>query len=212
MSSAPADAMAEAKDPVNVLLHRMPVRRLEGEEVRDSILAVAGTLDRTMYGPSIPTYLSEFMTTSRRPGESGPLDGARRRTLYIRVQRNFLQPMQLAFDFPLPDSTVGKRTTSNIPAQALILMNDPFVESQAKAWGEAVAQDFEASTEERVRGLYLRALGRPATPAELDAMLNFIDEQGATYGLPEEKRAGDPRVWSDVCHVMFTLKEFIFIG
>ena len=43
-------------------------------------------------------------------------------------------------------------------------------------------------------------------------MLNFIDEQGAAYELPEENRAGDPRVWSDVCHVMFTLKEFIFIG
>ena len=212
MSSAPANQLAEAQDPANLLLHRMNIRRMQGEVVRDSILAVAGTLNEEMYGPSVPTYLSPFMSMSRRPSRSGPPDGDLRRTIYLEIRRNFLQPMMLAFDVPLPDSTFGKRTTSNIPAQALILMNDLLVAEQAKSWAERLLSNGTTTNAGRIEEMYQAALARPPRPDELDRMLRFINTQGAAYGLSDEEAKNDLQVWTDLCHVMFTLKEFIFIA
>ena len=124
MSSKPVNAASEAKDPANILLHRMPVRRLQGEAIRDAILAVSGRLDKKMYGAPVAVHLTTFMEGRGRPGRSGPLDGAGRRTIYQEVRRNFLSPMMLAFDMPQPLSTFGRRTTSNVPAQSLIMMNE----------------------------------------------------------------------------------------
>ena len=138
MSSKPVNAASEAKDPANILLHRMPVRRLQGEAIRDAILAVSGRLDKKMYGAPVAVHLTTFMEGRGRPGRSGPLDGAGRRTIYQEVRRNFLSPMMLAFDMPQPLSTFGRRTTSNVPAQSLIMMNDPFVVEQSKLWAKRI--------------------------------------------------------------------------
>ncbi len=133
MSSQPV-AAGEKVDPRNELLHRARIKRLSGEAIRDSMLHISGQLDPTMFGPSIPIHLTNFMQGRGRPSESGPLDGGRRRSVYVAVKRNFLSPMMLAFDTPAPFNTIGRRTQSNVPAQALILMNDPFVVGQAEKW------------------------------------------------------------------------------
>ena len=91
-----------------------------------------------MYGPSVPVHLTSFMEGRGRPGRSGPLDGDGRRSIYLNVRRNFLNPMFLAFDAPVPFSTMGRRNVSNVPAQALTLMNDPLVVGQARLWAERV--------------------------------------------------------------------------
>src|SRR5262249_30638086 len=98
MSSAATDRLAEERDPDNSWFHRMPLKRLEGEAIRDEILAVSGRLDEKMYGPPVPTYLTEFMEGRGRPSKSGPLDGAGRRSIYLEVRRNFLSPIMRAFD------------------------------------------------------------------------------------------------------------------
>src|SRR5262245_64560520 len=90
------------RDPENRLLHRMPIRRLEAEAVRDAMLAVSGRLDRAMFGKGPLPNLTDFMVGRGRPGTSGPLDGAGRRSIYLNVRRNFLTPMFLAFDYPVP--------------------------------------------------------------------------------------------------------------
>ena len=138
MSSRPADDDAEKADPDNHLLHRANLRRLEGEAIRDAMLAVSGRLNPKLGGPSVPVHLNEFMEGRGRPA-SGPLDGDGRRSIYIGVRRNFLQPMMLAFDTPIPFNCMGRRNVSNVPAQALILMNDPFVVEQAKVWAQRSA-------------------------------------------------------------------------
>ena len=85
-----------------------------------------------------------------RPGDSGPLDGDGRRSLYLNVRRNFLNPMFLAFDFPAPFSTMGRRNVSNVPAQALTLMNDPFVVGQARLWADRLlAEDRDGPADRR---------------------------------------------------------------
>ncbi|MCL4691866.1 MAG: DUF1549 domain-containing protein [Candidatus Hydrogenedentes bacterium] len=211
MTSDRVNPEFEEKDPANVWLHRMRMRRLEGEAIRDAMLTVAGTLNPQMYGESVPTHLTEFMGGHRRPKQQGPLDGDCRRSIYLEVRRNYLSPMMLAFDTPLPDSTFGQRNTSNVPAQALILMNDAFVVQQAKAWGERIAAQ-DGSIYERIDALYLDAFARPATDVERVRLRQFIDEQRSLYGLSREDALESPTLWSDVCHVLFTLKEFVFVG
>lgn len=210
MSSLPFDEVAENKDPNNALLHRMRVRRLEGEAIRDAVLATAGTLDRTMYGESVPIYLSPFMTYHRRPSESGPMDGNCRRTIYVEIRRNFLNPMLLAFDMPLPDTTVGDRTVSNVPAQGLIMMNDPFIVEQAKKWGESIAK-VEAAPDEKIATLFMRGIGRMPSADELDRMRGFMIEQAQAYELNEAEANNSAQIWQDMCHVIYTLKEFIYV-
>jgi len=211
MSSVPSNEAAELKDPDNILLHRMNRRRLEGEVVRDAILAVAGTLDSTQFGPSVPAYISPFLEGNRRPEVSGPEDGARRRSIYMEVRRNYLPPMLQAFDMPVPDSTQGKRNVSNVPAQALILMNDPVVTQQAEAWAKHVLGTC-AEVDARIAAIYLRALARAPEAAEVDRMKAYIQRQAELYGIDAAAAKDDPRIWTDLCHVVYMLKEFIFIG
>ncbi|MBI4662665.1 MAG: DUF1553 domain-containing protein [Verrucomicrobia bacterium] len=141
MSSQSSGPLAEEKDPDNSLLHRMPVRRLEGEVIRDALLAVSGRLDCTLFGPPVPIHLNDFMQGRGRPAESGPLDGGGRRSIYVEVRRNFLAPTMRTFDAPVPLTTVGRRTVSNVPAQSLILMNDPFVVGQARGWARRLLKE-----------------------------------------------------------------------
>ncbi|HEU4752200.1 MAG TPA: DUF1553 domain-containing protein, partial [Armatimonadota bacterium] len=200
-------ARGEQVDPQNKLLHRMPVRRLEAEAIRDAVLAVSGRLDRKMYGPSVMPFLTPFMQGRGRPAESGALDGEGRRSLYISVRRNFLTPMFLAFDYPIPFSTVGKRSVSTVPAQALTLMNNPFVVEQAKVWAKRVLDEKASGPAERVNRMYVSAYARPASAAELSEALRFVEAQDRQYGGKDDLRS-----WSDLAHVLLNVKEFIFVN
>jgi hypothetical protein len=190
----------------------MPIRRLESEPIRDAILSVSGQLDPEMFGPPVPIYLTEFMEGRGRPSSSGPLDGAGRRSIYQALHRNFLPPMMRAFDFPVPFSTIGQRTVSNVPAQSLILMNDPFVIGQAQAWAKSVLSKPGLSPEERIRSMYETIFARPPGAAEVQRALAFLDQQSQAYGLESGRRASDQAVWSDFCQVLMNVKEFIFLN
>ncbi len=148
-----------------------------------------------------------------RPGHSGSLDGDGRRSIYLSVRRNFLNPMLLAFDTPVPFSTMGRRNVSNVPAQALTLLNDPLVKTQSQFWAERQAARSGQSVRERLDGLYLtcprsttlrsRSLRQPQFPRRLDPGTSSAEVRG-----PE------PRVeaWADLCHVLINMKEFIFVN
>jgi hypothetical protein len=185
-------------DPGNLLLHRMRVRRLEGEAIRDALLAVSGRLDRKMFGPSVAVHLTAFQDGRGRPA-SGPVDGEGRRSIYLAVRRNFLSPMLLAFDTPSPFSTVGRRTISNVPAQSLILMNDPFVHQQARVWARRVLAG-RKSDAERIQEMYLSAFARKASEKEQQACLDFL-----------RGRKGAEDTWTDLAHALMNVKEFIFL-
>ncbi|MEZ4702243.1 MAG: PSD1 and planctomycete cytochrome C domain-containing protein [Rhodothermales bacterium] len=205
------DRRAQERDPDNRLWHQYPVRRLESEAIRDAMLAASGELDLAMYGPPVPVYLSDFMTGRGRPGESGPLDGDGRRSIYQAVRRNFLSPLMLVFDMPIPFSTFGSRNASNVPAQSLALLNDPFVAQQAEAWGRRMVALRELDAPQRVRSMYRMALARAPAEEELHAALDFIAAQAALYELDESAALNDPRVWRDYAHALFNLKEFIHL-
>jgi hypothetical protein len=213
MSSRGCDRAAEI-DPRNLLLSHAEVRRLEGEAVRDSILAISGRLDERLFGPSVPIFLSEFLEGRGRPA-SGPLDGDGRRGIYLSVRRNFLNPFFLAFDSPVPATTVGRRGVSNVPAQALALLNSPFVLGEARHWAErelrhappSAEGPAEAPAAQLVDRLYRQAFARLPSDDERTAAVAFVRSQAA-------HRAGTDaglRAWADLCHVLFNSKEFIFI-
>lgn len=191
---------AEKVDPTNQLLHSARLRRLEGEAIRDAMLSVSGSLNDKQFGKPVPIHLTGFLEGRGRPEVDGPLDGDGRRSIYIAIRRNFLSPFMLAFDTPSPFSTMGRRTVSNVPAQALILMNDPFVHQQAERWGKRVLAE-PGDTESRIRQMYLSAFARMPTVAELRETSEFVQSRGANH----------PKSWSDLAHVLFNVKEFIYL-
>ena len=209
MSSAITDAKAEEADPKNLLWRRTNIRRLEAEAIRDELLAVSGRLDGTMYGPSVPVHLTAFLQGRGRPGD-GPLDGNGRRSIYLAIRRNFPSPMLQAFDLPTPFSTMGARNVSNVPAQALILMNDPLVVQQAELWARRVLAEPSQTAEQRIAAMYEAAYARAASSDEVAAALAFLESQAKEYGLAAA--SSDVRVWTDLAHVLVNAKEFIFLN
>lgn len=200
----------EEQDPQNLLLHRQNIRRMTSETLRDSILFVAGSLNEKQFGPPVDVYLTSFMQGRGRP-KSGPLDGNGRRSIYNSVRRNFLSPMMLTFDTPIPFSTVGKRNQSNVPAQSLTLMNDPFVHDQAKKWAERLVKDGRTDAAQRIDAMFVRAIGRTPTEAEQKASLSFIQRAAAQGNVPDDKVLSDAKVWRELCHAMLNIKGFVYV-
>ena len=203
LSSLPSDRSREV-DPNNRLLSHMRVKRLEGETIRDAILATSGSLDLTTYGPSVRPHISAYQDGRGKP-DSGPLDGAGRRSVYLEVRRNFITPLFLAFDYPLPSTTVGRRSVSTVPSQALMLMNNEFVAAEASKWA---ARALSENKSIRLDNMFLRAYGRRPDSTDRTQIAEFLDQQAARYA---GATAEDPRVWADLAHVIFNSKEFIFV-
>ena len=208
--SSRRDPQAVEKDPLNLLLHHHPLRRLEAEAIRDAMLAVSGSLDPTVGGPSVEVYLTDFQQGRGRP-TPGPLDGAGRRSLYLRVRRNFLSGFLLAFDAPVPFQAMGRRTVTNVPAQSLALMNDPFVADQAARWARKAVADASLAPEQRIDRMFREAFARGPTDEELRTAVEFLALQAGQHGVAF---AADPRheaAWTDFAHALFNAKEFIFV-
>jgi len=198
-SSTVSSPRAETVDPTNRLWWKRSVRRMEAEAIRDSVLAVSGALDPRLGGPSIPTYLEDGVDGRGRPGQ-GPLDGAGRRSLYLSVRRNFPSAFLQAFDSPTPFTAIGRRTVSNVPAQALVMMNGAFVREMARRWA---TRELALPDAGRIDRMAMAAFGRPASPAERAAATTFT--AGATT--PEARLDA----WADLAHVLFNVKEFVFV-
>ena len=209
--SVRASIQSESSDPENMLLHHYPARRLEAEAIRDAILSVSGRLNSEMYGQGVPVYLSPFMTGRGRPRESGPLDGDGRRSIYISLRRNFLPPMMVTFDMPIPFTTFGKRNTSTVPAQSLTLLNDPFVMDQAEYWAQEIIALKELGTRDRIQVMYQTAFARDPEEHEITEGIEFLTSQAAHYGLDLGEWQNDMRPWADYGHAIFNMKEFIYL-
>jgi len=195
--SSAADPRATEIDPQNQMWHSRPEKRLDAEGVRDSLLAVCGELDRSVGGPSVPVHLTPSMKGRGRPGESGPLDGANRRTIYQEIRRNFLPPFLMVFDYPTPATTMGRRSRSNVPAQSLALMNDPFVREMTTRW----AKEVEALPEDRnlrLEHVWRQAFCRSPSQAELAL---------ASRALHDPDFGG----WPQLLHAVLNMKEFVYV-
>ena len=216
-AAEPSEEAAE-KDPSNALLQHMPIRRLEAEAIRDAMLAVSGQLDPTMYGDSIKTYYVQLATlddpnSAQAKGDKdrGPLDGDRRRSVYLEVRRNVMNPFLEVFDAPKPTGARGRRDITNVPAQSLTMMNSPFVILQSEKWAEALVAGGETNSRERVAGMFVRALGREPSSAELDKSRTFLAALADEHEVAPDVALLSQPVWRDFAQAIFNFKEFLYI-
>jgi hypothetical protein len=186
------------RDPENRLLHRQNVRPLEAEVVRDALLAISGSLDPALYGRSIEQPKDAITNARGKPGHHDPLDGRGRRSIYLAIRRNFMNELMLAFDQPTPFATVGRRNTSNVPAQALALANGPLVHELCGRFTTRVLEHSD-NPAQRLQLAYRLALGRLPRTRELAAMLEFV-------AAGDEER----QTWFDALHALLNTTEFRF--
>jgi hypothetical protein len=183
------DPPAAAIDPDNQLFWRQPPRRLEGEVIRDAMLAVSGALDRKMFGP-------------------GTLDeGQRRRSVYFTMKRSKLIPILLLFDAPEPLQSIGSRGTTTVAPQALLLMNNQHVRSWAHEFARRLTPMASRTLAEAVQSGYLTALGRLPSEEELTDTLVFLRDQAG----PEKKGEDVHSALAALCQTLMSLNEFVYV-
>src|SRR5581483_8208994 len=166
---------AKTADPDNQLLWRMNLRRLEAESLRDSVLAVGGKLDRTMFGP--PVMLQYHSDGLQTVAEHDP--GANRRSVYLLARRTYPLTFLRLFDFPIIDANCTRRVPSATPLQSLALMNDEFIVANAALLADRVekAAGEIAQPEKKITSLYLLTLSRKPAAAEIAMCEEHLSRQ-----------------------------------
>ncbi|MBX3451596.1 MAG: PSD1 domain-containing protein [Planctomycetaceae bacterium] len=218
-----------AVDPANRLLARQSTFRIDAELVRDQALAVSGLLVPTIGGPSAKPYQPpgywENLNFPRREyvADTGP--NQYRRGLYTWWQRSFLHPSLLAFDAPSREECAADRNRSNIPQQALVLLNDPTYVEAARAFAGRILQSSASSDGERITWAWQRTLQRRPTDEERNALLELLEFQRGQYrdnptaadallkvgqaenpaGIPAPELAA----WTHIARVLLNLHETI---
>ena len=144
----------------------------------------------------MPPHISPYQDGRGKP-KSGPLDGNGRRSLYVQVRRNFLTPLFLAFDYPPPISTIGRRGVSTVPSQALMMLNNEFIADEVRAWARRMVAE-ETDPGRRAERMVLEAYGRPPEPRELKDLLQFAASATDRYRIWETKRK-PRRAWNNGC-------------
>ena len=177
-------------DPENRFLWHFKPRRLEAEIIRDALLAVGGSLDLTMYGPSI-------------------LEDTPRRSVYLRVKRSELIGMMTTFDAPEPTQSIGERISTTVPTQALAMMNSPFVRQQAERMAQRVRASPGVALTAAIERAFQLAFSRLPSAAESGRMLSFVDEQRAALGGAPDQTTQAALV--ELCQVMLCLNEFVYV-
>ena len=200
---------AMTQDPENRLWHHMPMRRLDAESIRDAMLMASGRLDDTMFGP--PIEPNRVVEDSAKRLFSGPIDGNGRRGIYIKITMMEPQRFLAQFNQPIPKLCTGKRDATNVPNQALALLNDPFVSTTSKYWGGRIVNDAALSPEDRARTIFATAFGRAPEDAEIARILKLAARFAELRGTDASAVLTCQPVWQDVAHTLFNTKEFIYV-
>jgi hypothetical protein len=209
ISSQP-DPKALALDPENDLFWRFDLRRLEAEEVRDSILAVCGNLDfEVMGGPSIyPQIQREVLVGQSRPGSgwgrSSPGEQARR-SIYIHIKRSLAVPLLASFDAADVDASCPVRFVTTQSTQALGLLNGEFINDQARLFAEDVRARTGDDPAAWIRLVLRRTTQRDPSRQEIERGVEFLARLHDRYGLdPSEALA-------KFCLLALNLNEFVYL-
>ncbi len=204
------DARAASADPENRLLWRMNRRRLDAEEVRDAILAVSGQLDLAMGNSLLDSGNRAYV--KGYPNSVYDKYEFRRRSVYLPVLRSMLYDVFQAFDFCDPSTANGERATTTVAPQALFMLNSKLVADETRHLANDVLANSGVDDLGRVRVLYERVLGRPASDAETARSVDFVRRyESALDG--EKLTAGDRRgrAWQALCRTIVASNEFIYV-
>ena len=221
-------------DPDNRLLWRMNRRRLDTEQLRDSILAISGRLDRTIGGDIFDWQdKNETVDTERGlfatglAGESFEAYNSLRRSIYLPVVRNQLPVMFQQFDFADANAVTSKRNDTTVAPQALFLMNNSFSREQSLHFATRLLEGMsehplferlyrlglaEENHEDRLRLAHVEVLGRSPTAEELVQAANFLSEYTERLKSAGQSEEGSRlAAWQSYCQSLFCLNEFLYI-
>jgi hypothetical protein len=211
MGSQRNDANFEA-DPDNVLVWRIPKRRIEAEALRDAMLAAAGRLNLTPPPASPIYYLGEGDISFRPPGmglgrapfdRSGPgrdpIANDTHRSVYLPIVRDRVPEMLVLFDFPDPSLIAGERATTNVPAQSLFLLNNPFVLRQTEGLADRLLT-LEKEDTARIKLAYALCYSREPSETEVGNALKYLS---SISPYPSRRSA-----WTSFCHALLASAEF----
>jgi hypothetical protein len=213
------DAAKSKIDPEDRLLWRRRPQRVEAEILRDSMLAVSGTLNLEMYGPAIKAPIAPEAIQARNMKDPSPGDikdsaGTHRRSVYIFHKRVVQQPLMQAFDGPDAQASCGRRETTTVAPQALALLNDKFVRARALNFAERVHHDAAAGLSDQLQLAWRLALAREPSAAELSSAQEFFERQlGKRLRRDSQiaKSESETLVLADICQTLFALNEFIYV-
>ena len=197
MSSQAQFARARQRDDANRLVWRQNLRRLDAEAIRDSVLTISGRLNPTRGGASVfPTLPAEVHTTQDSAGkgwQDSPLPEQDRRSIYLVVKRALKVPLLECFDAANGTSSLGQRTRTTVAPQALTLLNDPWIQIQAKAFANRVTREAGTDRDRQIERAFALALQRLPTRAEAKAARNLLQDQAALVKTdPKIDQQGEP--------------------
>jgi hypothetical protein len=218
-----------AADPLNRELARQSTFRVDAECVRDAALSVSGLLVRTIGGPSVKPYQPEGywenlnFPTRTYPNDNG--DKQYRRGLYTWWQRSFLHPSMLAFDAPSREECCAERNRSNIPQQALVLLNDPSYVEAARSLAARILKECSGSPEERMAWAWRQVLQRLPRVEEMETVMPLLRKHIEQYkadpaaaesllktgltAVPTDVDKSELAAWTHVSRVLLNLHETI---
>ena len=211
------DAAKAKLDPDNRLLWRRRPLRMESEILRDSMLAVSGTLNQQMFGPASKAPVAPEAIQARNMKDPYPKDvkdtpATRRRTVYLFHKRVVQHPLMQAFDGPDAQSNCGRCENTTVAPQALALLNDTFVCARAMDFAERVGKEAGVEPEAQVRVAWLLALGREPSTAELNSGTAFISAQLQQRSMRQPVKTETQQLaLADFCQAIFALNEFIYV-
>jgi hypothetical protein len=207
--SSAADADNLKSDPANVLLWRFNMRRLTGEEVRDSILAVSGSLKPKQFGPSTyPKIPREVLAGQSVPGQgwpTSPPEEGNRRSVYAHVKRSLRVPILVGFDQPDPDSSCPVRYVTTVPTQSLGLLNGEFANEQADAFAKRLQKELPNDLAAQVKLAIRLTTGRVPTADEVKDDLAFIQR------MKDKHKLDDRKALTQFCLLCLNANEFVYL-
>jgi hypothetical protein len=206
------DAKKYEQDPQNTLLWRMSPRRLDAESLRDAMLAASGQLDRQ---PGVASTVAQFKDTQsigRGVTAASFNTPSNHRSVYLPIVRNAVPEVLKIFDFAEPSIIVGQRDITTVPAQALYMMNSPFVLEQSKHTAQRVLANESLDDRGRIDRIYHSILARGPSVSERSRALNFIESTMMQLETDQSEEARTTVAWSGLCQALFACAEFRYLN
>ena len=204
--SSTVTATRAQADPDNVLLSRMPMKRMQAELLYDSLVMMSGRLNDTRYGPPEPVQV-------RDDGLVTPIstDKGWRRSIYVAQRRTEVPTLLESYDLPPMSPNCLERNTSTVAIQALHLLNNSMVEKLAALFAERVRNEAGDEPEEQIEKAYWMALSRPPAEDEKAESLRALSRFRRLEHTTQPAAAADQRALASFCHALVNSATFLYI-
>lgn len=199
----------KVRDPLNKFFARQSRHRLPAEMIRDNVLVVGGLLVNDYGGSSIKPYQPKgyykHLNFPKREYVQHQDFRRYKRSVYMHWQRQFLHPLLKAMDAPSREECVAKRSRSNTPVAAMVLLNDPSFYEAAESFAKNLLKTNHDNEEDRIVDAFRMALSRAPSPQEKDLLINlFKNVMKENQGKEDTEMHG----WTAVSRAIFNCSEF----